>query len=291
MIDLPECPSQNNGKTVEDQNTEISRHSIPKNCRSNYILCNETLQQLDPYYTPPENFLAAANTQALYQAHLRAQMNQTVQQGMALPSTTNQGTADSQPPSVHAPGASSSPIQQPIPPQPFAPQRNQNNTSEIFPNAQFQISQSRGPETSSLPKNNSAQRICSRQQINCVPRAPNATLPPLPTTNHPAPVINVPLHPSAPPSPSNQQHNSETPRPNDFPIPNPVFAPNLTAPIPHAPLINQPLVNNNFQNSNNRVHKVVPSVALPFPNKPNIPLGQSFVPNMSHWRPRSTNRH
>ena len=62
IIDPPECPSHNNGKTVEDQNTEISSHSIPKNCRGNYILSNETLQQLDPYYTPPENFLAAANT-------------------------------------------------------------------------------------------------------------------------------------------------------------------------------------------------------------------------------------
>ena len=210
---------------MEDLNTEISRHSIPKNCRGNYILSIETLQQLDPYYTPPENFLAAANTQALYQA----QMNQTGQQGTALPSITNQGTADSQPPSVHAPGASSPPIQQPIPPQTFAPQENQNNASE-FPHAQ-----SRGPETSSLPKNNLAQQICSGQQINCVPRAPNATLPPFPTTNHPAPVINVPLHPSAPPSPNTQQHNTEPAHPNDLPIPNPVFAPNLTAPIPHAP--------------------------------------------------------
>ena len=32
-IDPPECPSHNNGKTVEDQNTEISRHSIPKKSR------------------------------------------------------------------------------------------------------------------------------------------------------------------------------------------------------------------------------------------------------------------
>ena len=143
MIDPPECPSHNNGKTKEDQNTEISRHSIPKNCRGNYILSNETLQQLDPYYTPTENFLAAAKTQALYQAHLRAQMDQTGQRGMALPSITNQGTADSQPPSVHAPGASSPPIQQPIPPQPFAPQENQNNATELFPIAQLQISQSR----------------------------------------------------------------------------------------------------------------------------------------------------
>ena len=104
------------------------------------------MQQLDPYYTPPENVLAAANTQALYQAHLRAQMNRTGQQGTAPPSITNQGTADSQPPSVHAPGASSPPIQQPIPQQTFAPQENQNITTEVFPNAQLQISQSRGPE-------------------------------------------------------------------------------------------------------------------------------------------------
>ena len=84
--------------------------------------------------------MAAANTQALYQAHLRAQIDQTGQQGMALPSITNQGTADSQPPSVHAPGASSPPIQQPIPPQAFAPQKNQNNATELFPYAQLQIS-------------------------------------------------------------------------------------------------------------------------------------------------------
>ena len=165
----------------------------------------------------------------MYQAHLRAQMNQTVQQGTAHPTITNQGTADSQTPSVHAPGASSPPIQQPIPPQTFAPQENQNNASEFFPHAQ-----SRGPETSSLPKNNLAQRMCSRQQINFVPRAPNATLPPFPTTNHPAPAINVPLHPSAPPSPIIQQHNSEPAHPNVLPIPKPVFAPNLTAPIPRA---------------------------------------------------------
>ena len=278
MIDPPECPSHSNGKTVEDQNTEISRHSIPKNCRGNYILSNETLQQLDPYYTPPENFLAAANTQALYQAHLRAQMDQTGQQGVALPTITNQGTADSQPPSVHAPGASSPPIQQPIPPHTFAPQENQNNTSEFFPHAQ-----SRGPETSSLPKNNLAQRICSRQQINFVPRAPNATLPPFPT-NHPAPTINLPLHPSAPPSPNIQQHNSEPAQPNVLPIPNPVFAPNVTAPILQTQKINQPPVYNTFQNNNNRVNKVIRSVAPPFLTMPNIPLGQNFVPNMSHWR-------
>ena len=127
--DPPECPSHNNAEAVEDRNTDNSRHSIPKNCRGNYFLSIEALQQLDPYYIPPENFLAAANTQALYQAHLRAQMNQTGRQGMALPGITNQVTADSHPPSVHDPGASSPPIQQPIPPQPFAPQVKQNNTS------------------------------------------------------------------------------------------------------------------------------------------------------------------
>ena len=126
--------------------------------------------------------------------------------------------------------------------------------------------------------------MCSRQHINFVPRAPNATLPPFPTTNHPAPAINVPLHPSAPPSPNTQQHNSELARPNDLPIHNPVFAPNLTAPIPHAPLINHPFVNKTFQNNNNRVHKDVRSVAPPVPNMPSITLGQNFVPNRSHWR-------
>ena len=99
-----------------------------------------------------------------------------------------------------------------------------------------------------------------------------------------SPVVNVPLHPSAPPNPNTQQHNSEPAHTNDLSIPNPVFVPNLTAPIPHAPLINQPLVNNTFQNSNNRVHKVVRSVAPPVPNMPNITLRQNFVPNMSHWR-------
>ena len=38
-------------------------------------------------------------------------MNQTGQQGMAPPSIINQETADSQPPSVHAPEASLLPIQ------------------------------------------------------------------------------------------------------------------------------------------------------------------------------------
>ena len=280
MIDPPECPSHNNGKRVEDQNTEISRHAIPKNCRGNYILSNEFLQQLHLYYTPPENFLAAANTQALYQAHLRAQMNQTGQQGTALPGITNQGNAESQPPSVHAPGASSPPIQQPIPPQTFAPQENQNIATEFFLNAQLQISQSNGPEASSLPENNSAQRICPRQKISFVPRAPNATLPPFSTTNHPAPAINV--HPSTPPGPNTQQHNSDPAGSNDFPFPNPVFAPNLTAPIPHASLVNQPLVKP-FQNNNNRVYKVVRSVAPPVPNMP-ISLLAKTLPNMSHWR-------
>ena len=60
-----ECPSYNNGEAVEDHNTDISRLSIPKNYRGNYFLSIETLQQLDPYYTPTETFLAAANTQAL----------------------------------------------------------------------------------------------------------------------------------------------------------------------------------------------------------------------------------
>ena len=284
MIDPPECPSHNNGKTVEYQNTEISRHSIPKNCRGNYILSNETLQQLDPYYTPRENFLAAANTQALYQAHLKAQMNQTGQQGTALPSITNQGTADSQPPSVQAPGASSPPNQQPIPPHTFAPQENQDIATEFFYQRTTSNFATQGPETSSLPEINSAQRICPRQQINFVPRAPNAIPPPFPTTNHPAPATIVPLHPSAPPSPIIQQHNSEPTHPNVLPIQNPVFAPNLTAPIPHATLVNPPLVNYTFQNNNNPVHKAVRSVAAPVPNMPNIPFCQNFVPNMSHWR-------
>ena len=144
-----ECPSHNNGESLEDHNTDISRHSIPKNCRGNYFISIETLQQLDPYYTPPENILAAANTQALYQAHLRAQMDQTGQQGMALPSITNQGTADSEPRSVYASETSSPPIQEPV-----RPQINQNNSSDLFPDAQLKISESRGPETSSLPKNN-----------------------------------------------------------------------------------------------------------------------------------------
>ena len=87
---------------------------------------------------------------------------------------------------------------------------------------------------------------------------------------------NVPLHPSVPPSPNTQQQNSKPARPNDLPIPNPVFAPNLIARVPHAPLINQPLARNPFQNNSNQVHKVVRSVATPVPNIPNIPLGQHF---------------
>ena len=63
-----------------------------------------------------KNFLAAANTQVLYQAHLRAQMNQTGQQGTALRSITKQGAADSHPPSLHAQGASSPPVQEPVQP-------------------------------------------------------------------------------------------------------------------------------------------------------------------------------
>ena len=47
--DPPEWPRHNNGETVEDHNTDISRHSFPKNCRGNYFLSIETLQQLDPY--------------------------------------------------------------------------------------------------------------------------------------------------------------------------------------------------------------------------------------------------
>ena len=117
-----------------------------------------------------------------------------------------------------------------------------------------------------------------------VPRAPNATLSPFPKTNNPAPVINDPFNPSAPPSLNTQQHNPEPTHPNALPIPNPVFAPNLTAPIPHAPLINQPPFLNTFQNNTSQVLKVVRSVAPPVPNMPNIPFGQNFVPNMGHWR-------
>ena len=119
----PECPGHNDGETKEYRRTEISRHYIPKNCRGNHTLSNQTSQQLDPYYTQII-CLAAANTQELYQAHRRTQMNRTSQQGMAFPSITNQRTADSHQPSVHAPGASWSSIQQPVLPQPFEQQIN-----------------------------------------------------------------------------------------------------------------------------------------------------------------------
>ena len=118
---------------------------------------------------------------------------------------------------------------------------------------------------------------------NFVPGAPNATLSPFQKTNNPVPALNIPLHPSASPSPNTQQHNSEPTHPNALTIPIPVFAPNLTAPISHAPLINQPVVHNSFQNNTNQVQKVVRSVG-PVPNMPNIPPDQNFMPNTSHWR-------
>ena len=77
-------------------------------------------------------FWLLLTTQALYQAHLWAQLNQIGQQGTALPKITNQGTTGIHPPSVHASGASSPPIQQPVLPQPLAPQVNENNASEFF---------------------------------------------------------------------------------------------------------------------------------------------------------------
>ena len=52
-----EGPRHNNGETVEGHNNEFPRQSIPQNCPGNYILKNETSQQLDPYYTHPENFM------------------------------------------------------------------------------------------------------------------------------------------------------------------------------------------------------------------------------------------
>ena len=76
----PECPSNNDGEAVEDHSTETLRHTIPKNCRGNYISSNETLQQFDPYYTPPENFLAVANTQALYQCTRRTYGRKLIKQ-------------------------------------------------------------------------------------------------------------------------------------------------------------------------------------------------------------------
>ena len=56
--DPTDCLSNNNGEAVEDHKTDISKHSFPKNCRGNYFLSNETLQQLEPQivsrllYTP-----------------------------------------------------------------------------------------------------------------------------------------------------------------------------------------------------------------------------------------------
>ena len=70
-------------------------------------------------------------------------MNQTGQQGMASPSIINQGT-EYHPLFLHAPGASSPPIQQPIPPQPFAQQENQNNASEFFSQSTNSIFTSKG---------------------------------------------------------------------------------------------------------------------------------------------------
>ena len=96
---------------------------------------------------------------------------------------------------------------------------------------------------------------------------------------------NFPFQPTAPASPNTQQHNVEPAVPNfqtPTPPPSPVFAPNITATLPHAPLINQPPVHNTFQNKINRVHQVVRSVASPVPNIPNIPLAQQFVPTAIH---------
>ena len=36
--DPTECPSNNNGEAVEDHNTDISKHSIPKNCRGGPLI-------------------------------------------------------------------------------------------------------------------------------------------------------------------------------------------------------------------------------------------------------------
>ena len=204
-------------------------------------------------------------------------MDQTGQQGMALPGLTNQGNADSHPPPVHAPEASSPPTQQPI-----RPQINQHNSSHLFHTQNFKF------HNPVVLKHQICLRITRPSEYApdnklTFPRAPNATLPLFLTTNHPATTINFPLHPSAPPSPNTQQHNSEPAHPNDLLIPNPLFAPILTALIPHAPLINQHLVDNTFQNNTNQVHKVVRSVDPPFPHILNIPLGQHFVPNTSHW--------
>ena len=127
---------------MEDHNTDISRNSLPKNCRGNYILSNETLQQLDRYYTPPESFLAAANTRLVYQAHLRAEVNELGQQVRPLLSISNQGTAYNHSPSVHAPGASSLPIQQTVSPQPFAPQVKKLMHPSFFHTHSFKLQNS-----------------------------------------------------------------------------------------------------------------------------------------------------
>ena len=78
--------------------------------------------------------------------------------------------------------------------------------------------------------------------------------------------------------PKSKQHNSEPTHPNALPIPNPLFAPNLPAPILSDCCLQH------FSKNTNQVHKIVCSVAPPVPNIPNIPLGHYFVPNMSQWR-------
>ena len=70
--DPPEWHRHNNGGTVEDQNTDNFKHSVLKNCQGNYILCNETLQQLYRYYNSPENFLTVAHTRILPGTHQSA---------------------------------------------------------------------------------------------------------------------------------------------------------------------------------------------------------------------------
>ena len=141
----------------------------------------------------------------------------------------------------------------------------------FFPHVKLQISQSRGPETSNLPENNSTQLICTQQQISFFPSL-RRLLP------------NVPLQTSTPPSPNTQRHKFEPTNPYTLFTPNPVFAPNFTAPISNAPWMRQVSVHNTFQNNNYRVHKAVRSVAAPVLNMHNSPLGQYCVPNMNHWR-------
>ena len=120
---------------VENQNNKIAKRFFPKNCRTNYIRTNENSQWLNPYYTPPENVLAAANEQAFSQKHLQAQVNEKGQQGLPSPRLTNQAIADSHPPYVHVRGASLPHIQQPVLPEPFESQVNQNIYSEFFHHA------------------------------------------------------------------------------------------------------------------------------------------------------------